>query len=366
MLSLLSSAASSLARGNTLIRLASTIATPGPENPSCRDCPFVEFAHTTLSKTMEGKHATRAIKEAAAATGIRDAISATTTTTTTTTTASTSKRPKPAPLPFRLGVIGAGNMSEAILAGAIRAGVIPANKILASDPSPERRKIFERLGMVVTNNNQKVIDECDQVMIGVKPQMYSKVFGPLKIKNPNQVFISMMAGITTKRLDEVLKRGKKVVRVMPNTPLQVGLGFTEVCIGGASKTADAKLAFDIFNAGNSKALHIKEAEMDSMTPISGSGPAYLFYLAESMEKAAQACGVAKGQARSMVAQTLLGASKLLSQSGESPAELRRKVTSPGGVTAVATTYFDDHDMKSIVVNALSAAKDKAVQFSKSE
>ena len=262
---------------------------------------------------------------------------------------------------FRLGLIGAGNMAEAIARGALDRGVLPAGSVCAADPSPERLALFESFGVTPLADNAAVVAASDAVMLAVKPQVLPALAGDFAgLDRDKQTVISIMAGLGAAKIEAVLGGPARVVRVMPNTPLMVGRGMSGVALGPNAQPGDDTLAMELFGACG-EAVRVSESDLDAVTAVSGSGPAYLFYLAEAMERAADELGLA-GPARKLVTQTLLGSAELLAQSGEAPSELRRKVASPGGTTAAAIATFDQLKVSDAVVAALTAARDRSVEL----
>ena len=257
---------------------------------------------------------------------------------------------------YQLAFIGAGNMAEAIARAAIDHLVLEPSQMIAADPSPERRQAFMNLGLAVTDSNAEAIAAADAVLLAVKPQVMSDAARDLAYHgHADQVVISIMAGISTEKLTNAIGRPTRVVRVMPNTPLMAGLGMAGVASGADTQPGDDELAMKLLSAGGSKAIRVEETLIDAITAVSGSGPAYLFYLAEAMEQAADGLGLGD-HARTLVAQTLLGAAKLLAESDEPPTELRRKVTSPGGTTEAACNHLDATSVSQHIVEALKAAE----------
>ncbi|MEE9404037.1 MAG: pyrroline-5-carboxylate reductase [Algisphaera sp.] len=262
---------------------------------------------------------------------------------------------------YQLGLIGAGNMAEAIARGAIDRGVLPKGSICAADPSPERRALFESFGVVPIDNNAQVVAQSQSIMLAIKPQILGKLAGDFeKLDRENQTVISIMAGLGSVKIEAVLGGPARVVRVMPNTPLMVGHGMAGVALGVHAKPGDDALAMELFGACG-EAVRVAESDLDAVTAVSGSGPAYLFYLAQAMEQAAVDLGLSK-HARQLVAQTLLGSAELLAQSPDDAATLRDKVTSPGGTTAAAIAHFDAQGVAKSIVGALTAARDRSVEL----
>ncbi len=267
---------------------------------------------------------------------------------------------------YELGFLGAGNMAEAIARAAVRCGVLGADDMVASDPSPDRRRVFTSLGVATTEDNVTVIRQAKQVLLAVKPQTMSQVASDLgKHGSPDQVIVTIMAGVTTRKLAGAIRaagRGDepRIVRVMPNTPLQVGLGMSGVAVGPGAQPGDEALTMKLFGAAG-KAVRVEETALDAITAVSGSGPAYVFYLAEAMEQAARDLGLGE-HARVIVQQTILGAAQLMASSSEAPAELRRKVTSPGGTTEAAVRTMTEQRVAEAIVQAVKAAEKRSKEL----
>lgn len=269
---------------------------------------------------------------------------------------------------YTLGFLGAGNMAEAIAKAAINANILPASQMIASDPSPARRDLFESFGVRAVESNAQVIKESNQILIAVKPQTVGQLAADLAANlHPEHVLISIMAGITVQKLSGLIEAAGKpgpfrVVRVMPNTPLMSGEGMAGVATGPGAKPGDEALALTLFGSAG-KAVTVKEELIDAITAVSGSGPAYLFFLAEAMEQAARELGLGD-HARLLTAQTLFGSAKLLLESDDSPEELRRKVTSPNGTTHAAITHMESNNLKFILVAAIKAAEARSKELGK--
>ena len=259
-------------------------------------------------------------------------------------------------MPSQLGFIGAGNMAEAIAKAAVSGAVLGPNDMVAADPSEDRRQAFADLGIRVVSTNAEVVRACDQVLLAVKPQVIATAAAEFREHlGDGQIIISIMAGITTAKLCALLDRPARIVRVMPNTPMMVGCGMAGIALGDHARAGDDDLAMNLFSAGDSLAIRVPESALDALTAVSGSGPAYLFYLAEAMQRGARELGL-EPHADELVAQTLRGAARLLCESEDGPAELRGKVTSPGGTTESAIKHMDGNKTIDVIVNAMKAAE----------
>ncbi|MCE9590572.1 MAG: pyrroline-5-carboxylate reductase [Planctomycetes bacterium] len=269
---------------------------------------------------------------------------------------------------YELGFLGAGNMAEAIAKAAIGKGVLKAGQMIAADPVETRRKVFADLGVRIAADNGEVIRGSKQVLLAVKPQTFPQLAQELaRDLTADHVLVTIMAGITTAKITSAVaaaggKTGSpRIIRVMPNTPLMVGVGMAGVALGPGAKPGDESLALRLFSAGG-EAIVVPEEKLDAITAVSGSGPAYVFYLAEAMEKAARELGLER-EASLLVRQTILGAAHLLKEAAnEAPAELRRKVTSPGGTTEAAIKHMDGNKSIDVIVNAVKAAEKRSKEL----
>ena len=270
---------------------------------------------------------------------------------------------------YQLGLIGAGNMAEAIIRAGIAADVLDPKRVIAADPTEQRRAVFAQMGVTVTEDNDAVIGQSEQIMLAVKPQTLPKIASHLTGQlQPSQIILSIMAGISTAKLasaiagDTADAQAMRIVRIMPNTPMMVGQGMSAIATSAAAHEGDDDLAMQLFAAGG-QAIRVDESLMDAITAVSGSGPAYVFYLAEAMETAASELGLGE-HARKLVAQTLLGAAHLLCASPDTAAALRRKVTSPGGTTEAAINHMESQNVRSAIVAALHAADARSKELGK--
>jgi len=257
-----------------------------------------------------------------------------------------------------LGFIGAGNMAEAIARAAIDGGIIAASRMVACDPVEERRRVFASLGVTTTEQNADVIARSRHVLLAVKPQTLPQVGDELRaVDADGQVVMSIMAGIATETIEQAIGRPSRLVRIMPNTPLMVGRGMSAIALGKHARAGDDDLALRLFAAAG-EAIRVEERMIDAITAVSGSGPAYLFYLAEAMEQAARDLGLSE-HAGLLVRQTLLGSAELLGKGDQTPRELRRKVTSPGGTTEAAINHLDGNASTQVIVNAIKTAEQRS-------
>jgi pyrroline-5-carboxylate reductase len=260
---------------------------------------------------------------------------------------------------YQLGVIGAGNMAEALLRGVIRSNFLPVNGIVASDPLLERRQLFTNAINITSTEDNAVPAACPRIVLAVKPQKMAEVLEEIATAvHDDALVISIAAGIKTERLDKGLGGKGRIVRVMPNTPLLVGRGISAVA-GGARATKDDLRWTERLFAASGEAVSVTEEMMDAVTAVSGSGPAYFFYLIEAMIAAGVAEGLAPETAATLATNTCAGAAKLLAETGEPPEGLRARVTSPGGTTQRAVETLEAAGVKEKLVEAIRAAAERS-------
>jgi len=257
---------------------------------------------------------------------------------------------------MKLGFIGAGNMAEALCKGVIAGEVFPKEKIIASDISGPRRDYFrQRLGVSVTPSNEETVKSSRTVLFAVKPQNMADVLkevGPLFRKD--QLVISIAAGISSAFIEGYLEEEVPVIRSMPNTPVLVGSGMVAIAPGRWTAPEHLDQARRLFESA-ARVIEVEEKLIDAVTALSGSGPAYFFYLIEAMVEAGISEGLSKGDALTLASQTAYGAAKLLLETRRPPDELRRKVTSPGGTTFEAITSMEKDGVKENIIKAVKAA-----------
>jgi len=264
---------------------------------------------------------------------------------------------------YVLGILGAGNMAEAIVRGVLRAGTIKPDEIIAADVSPQRREFFEsELNIKAVEENRQVAGESQILLLSVKPQMCKAVLGGIAdVVHPDATVISIMAGISSRFIDSALGGNRRVVRTMPNTPMLVGEGMVAISPGQHAQPSDMAKARGLFEAAAS-VIEVREDQIDAVTAVSGSGPAYFFFLVEQMIAAGVRLGLPVEQAHLLATKTAMGAAKMLVSSTDSPAELRRKVTSPGGTTHAAITKMESLQLPGIVMQAMQACADRSKEL----
>ncbi len=257
----------------------------------------------------------------------------------------------------RLGIIGAGNMAEALVRGLLAAEVFAPAEIAACDPSPVRQAAFRELGISAAAD-PRLAASCPAVLLAVKPPAIPEAAAaaaPHLAADP--LVVSIAAGINTRHLAACLPPTARIVRVMPNTPMLVRCGAAAVCAGPGARPDDVAEVIRWFGSCG-LAIEAPEEMFDAVTAISGSGPAYVFFFAEALQEAAERLGMPPPLARQLTTATVAGAGALLrhgEQSGESSAVLRQRVTSPGGTTEAALKVLTAGGFKAMITAAAEAA-----------
>ena len=262
-----------------------------------------------------------------------------------------------------IGFIGAGNMARSLIGGLISSGVKPAS-LFAADLNEESRKALAADFAITTfADNQALLDECDVVVFAVKPQVLKTVATALQAKDTT-LYLSIAAGITSESLNNWLGGQKAVVRSMPNTPSLVLSGASGLFANKHVSAEQKEIAESILRAVGVTVWVEDEAQLDAVTALSGSGPAYFFMVLEAMEKVGEELGLPAETARLLAIQTGFGATKLALEVDEDPAHLRKQVTSPGGTTEQAINTFEELGLVEMFNKAMTAARDRAEVLAK--
>jgi len=265
----------------------------------------------------------------------------------------------------KIGIIGCGNMGEAILA-RLSEKLEKSTMIMVSEFDAARRDyIFEKYKIIVAVDNNLVVKNSDVIILAVKPK---DIEGLLKDEiaigaSPKKLIISIAAGVTTKYIESIIGKDVPVIRMMPNMPAIIGRAVSSLSPGKAVKKGDIDAAKEIFSAIGD-VVEIDEGLVDAVTAVSGSGPAYFFYLMEAMAEAAESLGLPAEVTKKLVLKTAVGGTLLAEYLGEEPAALRAKVSSKGGTTEAAISVFEKKKFKSIIKTALKEACKRSKKLSK--
>ncbi|HVA60655.1 MAG TPA: pyrroline-5-carboxylate reductase [Mycobacteriales bacterium] len=258
----------------------------------------------------------------------------------------------------RVAVVGAGKMGEALLSGLLRAGRVAADLLITARRPERATELVDRYGVVAVSNSSAA-ERADTLVLTVKPQDMAALLAELgPVLTPDRLVVSLAAGIPTGFVERRLADGTPVVRVMSNTPVLVDQAMS-VLSAGAHAGEEHLVRTEALLAPVGQVLRVPEAQQDAVTALSGSGPAYFFYLVEAMTDAGILLGLPRKVAHDLIVQTAIGAAVMLRDSGEHPVALREAVTSPAGTTINAIRELENHGVRAALLAALEAARDRS-------
>jgi len=263
-----------------------------------------------------------------------------------------------------VGFIGAGNMAAAMIKGLLAAGLYKPDDIWVSDVDSVRLKDHKKKFRVgTTNDNTALVAGSKVIVLAVKPQIMDSVLDPLRaVASPKNLFLSIVAGISTSRIEAGLGQYMRVLRVMPNTPALLGKSMSVLVKGRYATPADERLGVRLLSAVGEVMAVKDERLLDAVTGLSGSGPAYVYSFAEALIAGGIASGLPGAVATELTYQTLVGAAAMLKETGQSPAALRSMVTSPGGTTFAGLGELERRGFKDAVIAAVSAATRRSIEL----
>ncbi len=262
---------------------------------------------------------------------------------------------------MKLGVIGCGKMGSALLEGILNNNIVSPGQVLVYDTYPEAiDRLVNELQVKAATSNDEVVSECDSVLLCVKPQGLLEMLESLE-GTSNHLLISIAAGIRITNIEAAVGNRHRIIRVMPNTPALVGKGASAFALGSKATEADAKIARELLEAVG-YVTEVSEKLLDPVTALSGSGPAYIFAMIESMIKAGTDLGLDDKTALDLAVHTVSGAAELVLQTGESPTLLRENVTSPNGTTFAALESLKSNHFDAVIREAIKAACDRSVEL----
>ena len=262
-----------------------------------------------------------------------------------------------------IGFIGTGNMGEALIAGLLKAKFTTPEQIMAFDADGARlRFIQKKYGVKKATDNHHLASQCDPLLLCVKPQSMKEVIEEMADSlESSKLLISIAAGVPLYAIETYARKQLRLIRVMPNINVLVQEGASAIAPGNLATDDDVKLAKAVFDCvGRSILIH--EPLMDAVTGLSGSGPAYVFLIIEALTDAGVHLGMTRAQAFALVTQTVMGSVKLLSHTGDHPALLREKVTSPGGTTAAGLYKLEEGGLRKILIDAVIAATQRSKEL----
>jgi pyrroline-5-carboxylate reductase len=259
-----------------------------------------------------------------------------------------------------IGFLGAGRMATALAGGMVQSKLIAPRALFAADVVPAAARAFAKAtGGKALKNNSEVLQKAKVIVIAVKPHQVEELLAGLADGvSSKHLFISIAAGVTIAQLETALGGKTRVIRVMPNTPALVGEGASGFARGNRATAADAKLAAQLLGAVG-MAVEVPERLLNAVTGLSGSGPAYGFQIIEALSDGGVAAGLPREMATRLAAQTMLGAAKMVLETGEHPGTLKDMVTSPGGTTIEGLHELEAAGVRNGLMNAVRAATDKA-------
>ena len=264
----------------------------------------------------------------------------------------------------KLGFLGGGAMAEALIAGILKKELLPSSQITVSDLSnPRLTYLQEKYSVVVSDNNRDLVTAADIVILAVKPFVVEKIL--LEVKNlfiQNKMIISIAAGLTTAYVEELIAVPVPVVRVMPNTPALIGAGISAVASGKYADQQAEEKAVAVFSAVG-KTVLLQESLMDSVTGLSGSGPAYIYLILEALSDAGVRMGLPRDVATLLSAQTMIGAAGMVMETGEHVAVLKERVTTPGGTTVAGLFSLEEAGVRAALMKAVEAATVRSRELS---
>lgn len=265
----------------------------------------------------------------------------------------------------QIGFIGAGKMATALAKGFTSAGCCTAESIIASDVVPAAREYFTaQTGARAVTGNQEVVARSEVLFLAVKPHNMAAVLGELQpLLKPQHLVISIAAGITLATLEGGLAAGRRVIRVMPNTPCLVNASASGYALGSAATAEDAQTVEQLLTAVGI-AVKVPEYLLNAVTGLSGSGPAFVYQMIEALSDGGVRMGLPRDVATRLAAQTLLGAAKMVLETGQHPGELKDAVTSPGGTTIAGLHALERGGLRASLMNAVEAATLRAIELGK--
>ena len=263
---------------------------------------------------------------------------------------------------MQIGVIGCGKMATALVAGAIRSGAFGKSSIIGFHPSPGGASFFGEATGVNIVDDMSALSECGVFLLCTKPQHSAEALESIKPASP-PLIISVVAGMSLHKLAAHAPKGSRIIRCMPNTPSLVGEGATGFSLGENTTEEDAKTA-ETFLGSVGLALEVPEDQLDAVTGVSGSGPAYIFLVIEAMADAGVRCGLPRAQALRLAAQTVRGAATMVRDTGTHPGELKDQVASPGGTTIAGLAALEEGGLRSTLIQAVTAAAARSKELGK--
>ncbi|WP_165248418.1 pyrroline-5-carboxylate reductase [Paludisphaera soli] len=271
--------------------------------------------------------------------------------------------PTSEPNALRWGFLGAGRMASALVKGMIRAGVATPDRIAASDPiSAARDELGREAGISVHPTNRPVLDSADVIVLAVKPQSMAAVLAEIApALAPRHLIVSIAAGVSIVTMADALGASARIVRVMPNTPALLGEGASAFALGPNATDADAEAVHRLLDSVG-RAVRVPESQLDAVTGLSGSGPAFVYMIIEALSDGGVRAGLPRDVATTLAAQTVLGAAKMVLETKLHPGALKDQVTSPGGTTIAGVQVLERRALRGALIDAVEAASRRSAEL----
>ncbi|PLR84532.1 pyrroline-5-carboxylate reductase [Bacillus sp. V33-4] len=257
----------------------------------------------------------------------------------------------------KLVFIGAGSMAEAMISGIVEKGLLEKEKIRVTNRSDQKKleQLQQRYGVSISGSGAELFADADAVILAVKPKDAANAISAIRpFLTEKTLIISVLAGVSIESIEKLAGKELAVVRAMPNTSAAIGKSATALAVNNRVSLKQKKMAETIFNTIGLTAA-VAENQLDAVTGLSGSGPAYIYYLVEAMEKSAAEIGLEKGLAKELIIQTLLGAAGMLDSTNKAPKQLRQDVTSPGGTTEAGIKVLEAHGVQDAFISCIKEA-----------
>ncbi|MFB7638593.1 pyrroline-5-carboxylate reductase [Peribacillus butanolivorans] len=261
----------------------------------------------------------------------------------------------------KIAFIGAGSMAEAIISGLVTQQVIDSENIFVTNKSNDERfdYLTKQYGVTVTRSLQQLLQDANLVVLAVKPKDILETMQSIKeYIHEEMLFISVVAGVHTTSLEGIADKQVSIVRAMPNTSATVGRSATALAANSHTDEVQLQTAITLFETVGSVSI-VEETQLDAVTGLSGSGPAYIYYLVEALEKSAESIGLDSETAKQLILQTLIGAAEMLQKSPKTPAVLRKEVTSPGGTTEAGLKALQAHQVQEAFIACVEEATEQS-------
>lgn len=264
----------------------------------------------------------------------------------------------------KIGFIGAGNMATALIKGILKAELVKSDFLSASDIDIEKLDTLKNeYGInVIYKDNEKLATESDIIVLAIKPQIMDKVIKNISAKlDKTKLIISIAAGVCTEYIEKIAEKELRIVRAMPNMPALILEGATAIARGEHAEEEDLRIAYKIFDAVG-KVVIVDETQIDAVTGLSGSGPAYIFMIIEALSDAGVKMGLSRDVSMKLAAQTVMGAAKLQIETGMHPGRLKDMVTSPGGTTIAGVHTLERGGLRATLINAVESATMRSIEL----